>query len=308
MSRLKKYFLLALVIPALLLFALVACEVTPEQAESVVQTAESLSPLQVAALAATAEALPQEQADLLRQLAINAGVPTLSPTQASNVVSTVTAARATATAVGMAADEGERVNATQIPDTSPRIIYFYASSASKESMQTGIRYHLNWVTQNATRVEIFGTVMDNPEQGSWPIYNDSDDWVLWAANDNAWVESYIQVQPDRDTGSSLQNVTVNNRNIILTFRDPQFVDGDVVDVDVNGIRVIDYHITDGRSISFPVTLQGGANAVTVYAHYTGLTPPLVTEVAISNVTGGPAFQWTRGMNQGESQTFTITAP
>jgi len=302
MNILKKYVPFILLMLLLGSFALVSCDLSQEQADSIVQTAESLSPAQVAALSATAEALSPEQADLLRQLAINAGVPTLSPTQISNVFGTVAASRATATA------DASEVNATQVPDQSLRITYFYASAASKESMENGIRYHLNWVTQNATRVEIFGSVMDNPQEGSWPVYNASDNWVLWASNDVTWIESYIEVEPDKDIGSNLQNVTVNTRNITLAFRDPQFVDGDVIDVDINGVRVITYHITEGRPLTFPVALQSGANNVTVYANYAGLTPPLVTEIEISNVTSGSSVQTTRGMNQGESQTFTIIAP
>ncbi|NJN55805.1 MAG: hypothetical protein HC804_14315 [Anaerolineae bacterium] len=226
------------------------------------------------------------------------------------VYATVESAKATATAVGHAASSGERVNATQVPAAAPQIIYFFASAPSQESMQAGMRYHLNYTVQNANRVEIFGNVMDNPQEGSFPIYNTpaSDDWVLWAGNDQAWVEQFLQVRPDADTGSVLQNVTVNSNAITLTFRDPQFVDGDVIDVDVNGVRVLDRYVTQGRYVSFPIMLNSGANTVTINARNVGVTPPNVTEIVVSNVIGGPGSQVTRGLNLNETQSFTITAP
>ena len=230
------------------------------------------------------------------------------PIRLRPVAATVQAARATATAVGQAASSGERVNATQAPQQAPRIIYFFAQVPSQASIESGIRYHLNWTTENANRVEIFGNVMDNPQQGSWPVYNESNDWTLWAANDQAWVEQFLHVAADSDTGSALQNITVNSANITLTLRDPQFVDGDVINVDVNGVRVIGAYTTAGRHVSFPVVLNSGANAINISAQNEGITSPLVAELTVSNVVGGPAVQLTRGLKKDEVQSFTITAP
>lgn len=292
----------------IIVFLLAACDLSPEEVDQAAQTVESLSASQLAGLAATIEALPPAQVAALETAAAIHGVPTLSAQQQANVAATIVAARATATAVGQAAASGERVNATEAPNIAPVIIYFFASAPNQAQVQNGIRYFLNWTTENANRVEIFGHVMDNPVQGSWPIYNESDNWVLWAANDQVWVEQSLQVQPDSDTGSTLQNVTVNSRNITLTLRDPQFVDGDVVNVDINGLRVLNQIVTGGRQVSFPVQLQAGVNNIAVSAQSVGVTPPLVTEITVSNVTGGPAVQLTRGLNAGEQQTFTITAP
>ena len=186
------------------------------------------------------------------------------------------------------------------------IVYFFASAPNQAQAQSGIRYYLNWTTENANRVEIFGHVMDNPQQGSWAVYSDSDNWTLWAANDKVWVESSMLVQADKDTGSTLQNVSVSSRNITLSYRDPQFVDGDQMSVDINGVRVLDGYVNTGRHVSFPVSLQPGANTVTITAQNAGVTPPLVVEVTVSNVTAGPAIQLSKGLNNGESQTFTIT--
>jgi MFS family permease len=67
-------------------------------------------------------------------------------------------------------------------------------------------------------------------------------------------------------------------------------------------------VTGGRHVAFPVQLQPGVNNIAVSAQSAGVTPPLVAEITISNVTAGSAVQLTRGLNAGEQQTFTITAP
>jgi len=287
---------------------LASCGLTPTQVEQAVSTVENLPPSELAGLAATVEALPPERIAAAETSAAAVDIPTLSPSQVTAAVSTVQAARATATAVGQAASSGERVNATQAPQEAPRIIYFFAQVASKSSIQGGIRYHLNWTTENANRVEIFGNVMDNPAQGSWPVYNESNDWVLWAANDQFWVEQALTVTADKDSGSTLQPISVATPQITFTFRDPQFVDGDVINVDVNGIRIIDRYTLEGRHVSFPVTLNSGQNNITISAQNEGVTAPLVAEVTISNVSSGPAVQITRGLKSGEAETMTVTVP
>jgi hypothetical protein len=301
----SKAILVILALVTLVALLLASCDLTEDE---IVATVDNLSASELAGLSATIEALPPAQVAALETAAAQYGVPTLSAGQVTAIVATVDAARATATAVGQQVAQGERVNATDAPNAAPVIVYFFASAPNQAQAQSGIRYFLNWTTEKANRVEIFGHVMDNPQQGSWAAYNPSDNWVLWAANDQVWVESSLQVQADKDTGSTLQNVSVNNRNITLSYRDPQFVDGDQMAVDVNGSRVVDGYVTTGRHVSFPVILQPGANTVTISAQNAGVTPPLVVEVTVSNVTSGPAVQLTRGLNAGESQSFTITAP
>jgi hypothetical protein len=232
----------------------------------------------------------------------------LSPANVDAAKSTVVAARATATAVGQAASSGERVNATQAPQAAPVIVYFFAQVPSESAIKGGVRYYLNWTTENANRVEIFGNVMDNPQQGSWPVYNESNNWTLWAANDQVWVEQSILVQADQDVGGSLQPVTVGATTINLILRDPQFVDGDIINIDVNGVRMINGYTTGGRHVTFPITLNSGSNTVAVNVQSEGVTSPMIAEVSISDVTSGSATQLTRGLKKGETETFTITAP
>lgn len=306
----KKQKLLALAAIVLALIAIVtACGLTEQEVQQAVGTVENMTSSELAGLSATIEALPQSQIDALATSASYYGVPTLSPNQVTAVVATVAAARATATAVGSAAASGERINATEVPvNQAPIIIYFFASAPNQQQAQSGIRYFLNYVTDNANRVEIFGHVMENPVEGSWPVYDQSDNWVLWAANDTAWVEQSLQVVPDSATGATLQNVTVNSNQINLALRDPQFVDGDQLTVDVNGVVVVNQYVTGGRQVAFPVTLNSGANTVTITTLNAGVTPPLVAEVTLSGVTAGPAMQLTGGLNNGQQQSFIVTVP
>jgi outer membrane murein-binding lipoprotein Lpp len=304
--KFRNFLSVTLAVLALLLMA--GCGVTPEQVDQAVATVENLSPSELSNLAGTVQALPPEQIVAAETAAAIYGVPTVSSEQVTAVVATVQAARTTATAVGQAAEAGERVNATQVPDSAPRIIYFFAQVPSRSGIEAGVRYYLNWTTENANRVEIFGNVMDNPQQGSWPVYNEANDWVLWAGNDQAWVEQFLQVTADSGTGNTLQDVSVNSQNITLTLRDPQFVDGDVINIDVNGVRILDRFTTGGRHVSFPIALNSGANMISIGAQNEGVTAPMVAELTVSNISSGPAVQITGGLRQGEVQSFTVTAP
>ncbi len=287
---------------------LAACGLAPAQVQEAAATVENMAPSELAQLSETLDALPEEQIAAVATSAAAAGYATLSPGDVDAARSTVDAARATATAVGQAVSSGERVNATQAPQAAPVIVYFFAQVPSEAAIKGGVRYYLNWTTENANRVEIFGNVMDNPQQGSWPVYNESDNWTLWAANDQVWVEENMTVQADNDAGGSLQNVEVNSNVINLTLRDPQFVDGDIINVDVNGMRVIDRYTTQGRHVSFPITLNSGSNTVAINVQNEGVTIPMVAEVTIKNVTTGPAVQLTKALRTGETETFTITVP
>jgi hypothetical protein len=301
----RVYFGLFLLLIGVLL---AACGLSPAQVEQAVGTVESMSPLQLAALSSTIEALPDEQIAAVATSAAAAGYATLSPANVEAVKSTVVAAQATATAVGQAAASGERVNATQAPQAAPVIVYFFAQVPSEAAISGGVRYYLNYTTENANRVEIFGNVMENPQQGSFAVYNESDNWTVWAANDQVWVEEHLAVQADSDVGASLQNVSVSSNAINLTLRDPQFVDGDIVNVDVNGVRVLDQYITQGRQVAFPITLNSGSNTVAINVQNEGVTAPMVAEVTVSNVTSGSAVQLTKGLAKGQTESFTITAP
>ncbi len=233
--------------------------------------------------------------------------PTLPPALITAAAATIEAYLGTPTATpGQApGDTSELVNATAAPDRAPVIINFFASDVPQDP---NVRYNLNWDTQNATRVEIFGHVMDNPQTGSWPVYSDSDQWVLWAANDVAWVESVLQVQSDYDMGTTLSDVSVASRLVNISVRDPQYVDSDNINLIVNGIPLLQNYTLDGRFVTVPVNLSPGLNQVQIFLVDEGTTPTAVVEVQINNVTSGSAGQFSKSLRAGETTIFSITAP
>ncbi len=233
--------------------------------------------------------------------------PTLPPAIITAAAATIEAylAGPTATPGQAPSDTSELVNATAAPDQAPIIVNFFASDVPQDP---NVRFNLNWDTQNATRVEIFGHVMDNPQKGSWPVYSDSDQWVLWAANDVAWVESVLQVQPDYDMGTSLSDVGVISRLVNISVRDPQYVDSDNINLFVNGIPLLQNYTLDGRFVTVPVTLNPGPNQVQINLVDEGTTPTAVVEVQITNVSSGSPGQFSRALRAGETSTFSITAP
>ena len=232
-------------------------------------------------------------------------VPTLPPAQITSVAATREAHRQTPTPGQAPGDTSELVNATRAPDRAPVITSFFASDVPGSQ---SVRFNLNWDTRNATRVEIFGTVMDNPATGSWPIYAEADEWVLWAANDVAWVEAFLLVQPDGDSGSTFSDVSVSQRDVTLAIKDPQLVDSDNVTLSVNGRAVMQNRTMDGRFISQSVSLQSGANQIEVYVVDEGTSPRTVVAIQVSDVSSGSSYQVSRALRAGETASFTITAP
>jgi len=233
--------------------------------------------------------------------------PTLPPAVQTAAWATVEAylAGPTATPGQAPGDTSELVNATAAPAAAPVIINFFASDVPQDP---NVRYNLNWDTQNATRVEIFGHVMDNPVTGSWPVYSDSNHWVLWAANDVAWVESTLNVQPDHDLGTALSDVSVASRLVNISVRDPQYVDSDNINLIVNGIPLLQNYVLDGRFVTVPVTLSPGLNTVQIFLVDEGTTPTAVVEMSMNNVISGSADQFSKSLKAGETTTFNITAP
>ncbi len=267
----------------------------------------SVSPAQVTAVASTLQAKPPVQRTAVAQTL--EALPTLSTDQVQARNATITAAIGTPVRPGAPPPDG-LYSATQRPLAAPVIVDFFASAPSDAATQQGVAFYLNYDVQNATQVEIYGNTMDNPQSGQWPVYQPvpGTGWVLWAANDTVWVQQYLEVGPDQDVASTLASVTVNSRTVTLSFLDPQYVDGDVVTVLVNGQPVLTNYTLDGRSVSVPVTLNDGGNTVEIQAVSEGVTPPLVAQVSISNVTSGSAVQNTSGLTAGGTASFTITAP
>ena len=294
----KKFVVLIIVV----LLTVTACNAgpSPEQLPVIEATVGAMTGADLDEIdEAIADAAP-ELSTALNTLEEQAGIEPVLQTQAQ-----------AAEAAPAATTSGERVPATAVPPQQrPRIIYFFAAVPSKEGIEAGIAFYLEYTTDNANRVEIFGNVMENPQQGNFPIYGDdpSNQWVLWAANDAAWVEQSLIVSHDSDAGTTLSNINVNSNAITLSLRDPQLQDGDVVNIDLNGVRVLDRFPTSGRHVSFPITLQSGANTLVVTAQNQGVSGPMVAELSFSNVVGGSSVQMTSALGNGQTQSMTIYAP
>ncbi len=202
-------------------------------------------------------------------------------------------------------DTSELENATAVPAQAPVIVNFFASDVPESP---DVRFNLNWDTSNASKVEIAGRVMDNPQTGSWPIYADENDWVLWAANDVAWVDQFLEVRPDYDQGTALSSLSVFSHQVTLNVKDSQFVDRDILTLFVNGLPILQNYTLGGRFVSIPLSLYSGPNQIQFQLNSEGTTPLAVFEIQVSNVSSGSASQFSRALRAGESEVISITAP
>ena len=106
----------------------------------------------------------------------------------------------------------------------------------------------------------------------------------------------------------LSDVTVNSNDIIVTPYDDTAVDGDRVELILNGVTVVaDLTLVGPPGTPVALHLNSGVNTLTVHALDEGTTPPNTAAMGISNVTAGPANQsW--DLHTGETDSLTITAP
>lgn len=105
----------------------------------------------------------------------------------------------------------------------------------------------------------------------------------------------------------LSNVTVNSRNITISVWDYGKIDGDIINILVNG-RVI----SGGNRVTlaakpkvFKLTLNPGKNNITIYAVNEGSDPPNTASLKISNVVQGKGQQQ-YSINQKTSTSFGAT--
>jgi hypothetical protein len=284
---------------------------------------QNITPQQAQAIVATYEALPAPQRTAIAEKAVTY-LKSLSAEQKAEIKAKMEAAQAQylqahntgappppVAAAPMSASGP--VNATQAPaGQAPVILSFFASAPSPEERAQGVAYYLNYDTVNATRVEIAGYVMDNPATGRWPVWGTDPntvptEWSIWATNDVAWVDQWMKIELDTDRGSTFQPVNVNNRNVTLSLRDPQYVDGDSVELRVNGQSFGNY-VLDGRAISFPLVLVAGQNKIDVICIGTGAVQNAVVEASLSNVSSGPTTQVSHVMQPGQGDTLIVNAP
>jgi hypothetical protein len=106
--------------------------------------------------------------------------------------------------------------------------------------------------------------------------------------------------------AGLTDVTVNARSISITLTDDgSLVDGDRVDVFLNGVKAIDNHtLVGGAGTVFVLDLLSGSNELRVTALNEGTSSPNTAQLAISNVTAGTALQSWRLLT-GESGSLVV---
>lgn len=283
---------------------------------------DTITPQQAKAVVATFEALPAPQRTAVAEKAM-AYLTSLTAEQKAEIKAKMEAAQAQylqakntgappPPAVAFAAAPAPQSAPAATPVPAPVILSFFASAPRPEERNQGVAYFLNYDTLNATRVEIAGFVMDDPVTGRWPVWGTDpnavpSEWSIWAANDAAWVDQWMKIELDTDRGSSFQPVSVNNRNVTLSLRDPQYVDGDAVELRVNGQSFGNY-VLDGRKISFPLVLAAGQNTIEIVCTSVGAVPNAIVELTLSNVSAGPATQVSRALQPGQSDTVIVTAP
>ena len=107
----------------------------------------------------------------------------------------------------------------------------------------------------------------------------------------------------------LTDVTVSQRIIVVTMTDyGQEIDGDTVDVVLNGITVSAAHVLAGPpGTDLELTLRAGMNLLEVVALNEGAISPNTAELVISNVLEGESIQEWR-LATDERGSLTITAP
>ncbi len=193
----------------------------------------------------------------------------------------------------------------------PDIVDFHAAPPPQGSTA---RFTLHYTVQGAGRVEIFGNQLD-PNSGTFDVWDDNKNyWVLWAKADgmpdDCFAEKAIQVDPDSITppGTGLKDVDVDRRDITISVRDHASIDGDRIDLFVNGQKVLSNYTLTSSPYGVPVKLRSGDNEVTVTALNEGSSSPNTVEVSVSNVVRGSSVQVSTGLLTGQSEIFTIRAP
>lgn len=163
-------------------------------------------------------------------------------------------------------------------------------------------------------MEIFGHSL-HPQSGTFDVWDlNTDWWALWAkvngTPDDCYAEKSIQVDPDTigSPGGDLTDVTVSQREITISVRDNAAIDGDIIDLTVNGAKVLSNYTLTSSPHAVAVTLNSGRNTVVVTALNEGSRSPNTVEVRVSHVTVGNAVQVSRGLHTGESASFSIHAP
>jgi len=106
----------------------------------------------------------------------------------------------------------------------------------------------------------------------------------------------------------LSDVTVGRRDVqVILTDDGQEIDGDTVDVSLNGSPIVVGHVLTETGTVFALELSAGENVLEIYAVNEGSVSPNTALLEISDVTEGLTSQQWR-LAAGEYGRLTITAP
>jgi hypothetical protein len=97
--------------------------------------------------------------------------------------------------------------------------------------------------------------------------------------------------------SVVRNVTVTSSTVSLAFRDYSAEDGDIIDVYLNGSKIISALTLNNSDQFFNVTVNSGNNALVVIALNEGSSSPNTTEVRVNN---GSGIKMTPGLSTGQA--------
>ena len=179
---------------------------------------------------------------------------------------------------------------------------------------TTARFSLEWEVDGADRAEIFGNVVD-PVRGRYDVWDDQTNyWVLWTKvsgmADDCYAEKAILVDPDSisPAGQGLSDVTVSQREITISVRDNASIDGDVIDLYLNGEKILSSYTLTSSAYGVRVILRSGENEVVVVAKNEGDSSPNTVEVSVSHVVKGDSVQVSQGLKTGQRASFKIIAP
>ncbi|HTF81292.1 MAG TPA: hypothetical protein VL947_06200 [Cytophagales bacterium] len=94
----------------------------------------------------------------------------------------------------------------------------------------------------------------------------------------------------------VQDVHVTNNNVSLSFRDYSSIDGDIINVYLNGALVIPNLTLTGSYQNFNFTINPGHNELVVVAVNEGSSTPNTCEIRVNN---GAGIDLTPGLNTGQ---------
>ncbi len=104
------------------------------------------------------------------------------------------------------------------------------------------------------------------------------------------------------------NITASSTSTTLKIFDHASVDGDIVTITLNGVKIFTRHTLKGPpGDTINVNLNSGTNTLSAFAHNQGTSPTNTLTIEFTNITSGPAKQRWHALPN-ETNTITVTGP